>query len=125
MPKRGVFCDDTKFGGHSALYRPEDREQLFIEDFYLPFGGKLRKENRWVQIGEITLWTYIEEIYEQKLSRETGRPALSARPEILLKTCQKQEKDQSKMSKSKRRAVEVSRAGGQTIGCAQRPSVRF
>ncbi len=61
------------------MYRPEDREQLFIEDFYLPFGGKLRKDNRWVRIGEIIPWTYIEEIYAQNLSRETGRPALSAR----------------------------------------------
>ncbi len=61
------------------MYYPKDREQLSMDEFFLPFGGRLRKDNRWVQMGEIMPWEYIEEIYTRNLSGETGRPALSSR----------------------------------------------
>ena len=34
------------------MYRKEDNNQLTFEDFYLPFGGKLRSDNRWVILSE-------------------------------------------------------------------------
>ena len=30
------------------MYRKDDTNQLKFEDFYLPFAGKLRSDNRWV-----------------------------------------------------------------------------
>ena len=61
------------------MYYQEDRDQLTIEDFFQPFGGKLRKDNRWVQLAGIMPWGYIEKVYVQNLSEETGRPAISSR----------------------------------------------
>lgn len=61
------------------MYYPDNREQLSMEEFFLPFGGKLRKANRWVQMAGIMPWDYIEEIYARNLSGETGRAALSSR----------------------------------------------
>lgn len=61
------------------MYYTKDEEQLSMEEFFLPFGGRLRKDNRWVRMTEVMPWDYIEEIYERNLSEETGRPALSSR----------------------------------------------
>jgi len=30
------------------MYYRDNREQLSIEEFFLPFGGRLLKSNRWV-----------------------------------------------------------------------------
>ena len=61
------------------MYYQEDRNQLTIEEFFQPFGGKLRKDNRWVQLAGIMPWEYIEKVYIQNLSEKTGRPAISSR----------------------------------------------
>ena len=61
------------------MYRKDNKEQLTIEDFFLPFGGKLDTKNRWVKLAEITPWDRIEEYYLQSMSQETGRGAISAR----------------------------------------------
>ena len=61
------------------MYYQEDRGQLTIEEFFQPFGGRLRKDNRWVRLAAIMPWEYIEKVYIQNLSEETGRPAISSR----------------------------------------------
>ena len=61
------------------MYRKDNKEQLTIEDFFLPFGGKLDAGNRWVKLLEITPWERIEEYYLQSMSQETGRGAIPAR----------------------------------------------
>ncbi len=61
------------------MYYQEDQDQLSMEEFFLPFGDRLRKDNRWVRLASIVPWARIEEIYIQNLSEETGRPALSSR----------------------------------------------
>ena len=61
------------------MYRKDNKEQLTIEDFFLPFGGKLDAKNRWIKLAEITPWDRIEEYYLQSMSQETGRGAISAR----------------------------------------------
>jgi len=61
------------------MYRKINKEQQTIEDFFLPFGGKLDAKNRWVKLAEITPWDQIEEYYVQSMSQETGRGAISAR----------------------------------------------
>ena len=42
------------------MYYKDDSDQLGIEEFFLPFGGKLKKDNRWVKAAEIMPWSYIE-----------------------------------------------------------------
>ena len=61
------------------MYYQEDREQLSMEEFIQPFGGRLRKDNRWVRLAAIMPWEYIEKVYIQSLSEETGRPAITSR----------------------------------------------
>ena len=61
------------------MYYKDDQDQLGIDEFFLPFGGKLKKDNRWVRMAEIMPWDYIEEVYLQSMSQETGRAAFPAR----------------------------------------------
>ena len=57
----------------------EDRDQLTLDEFFLPFGGRLRKDNRWVKMADMMPWEYIEDVYAQSMSTETGRGAFSSR----------------------------------------------
>ena len=61
------------------MYYRDDREQLSIEEFFLPFGGRLMKSNRWVCLADIMPWEHIEALYVQNMSEETGRPAIPSR----------------------------------------------
>ena len=61
------------------MYYRDNSEQLAMEEFFQPFGGRLRKDNRWVRLADILPWEYIEDIYAKNLSGETGRPAISSR----------------------------------------------
>ena len=65
--------------GVKRMYHRDDSEQLTMEEFFQPFGGRLRKDNRWVCLAGIMPWEYIEDIYTKNLSEETGRPAISSR----------------------------------------------
>ena len=53
------------------MYYKDDRDQLRIDEFFLPFGGKLNKDNRWVCTAGVMPWDYIEEVYLQSMSQET------------------------------------------------------
>jgi len=63
------------------MYRKADREQLTIEDFAMPFGGKLQADNRWVQIANLMPWEMIEDIYASSFKNDNteGRPPISSR----------------------------------------------
>ena len=50
-----------------------------MEEFSLPFGGRLLWDNRWARLAGLMPWEYIEEIYAQNMSGETGHPAISSR----------------------------------------------
>jgi len=53
---------------------------MAFEDFYLPFGGKLRSNNRWVILSKQIPWEEIEEEYEAHFSKDDmGSPAKSSR----------------------------------------------
>ncbi len=39
-----------------------------FEDFYLPFGGKLRSDNRWVVKAKLIPWDEFEESYSKNFS---------------------------------------------------------
>lgn len=61
------------------MYYSTNSDQLMLDDFALPFGGKLRANNRWVKLSQIMPWDHIEQIYMNSMSTETGRPAIPAR----------------------------------------------
>ena len=61
------------------MYRKEFSEQLEFEDFYLPFGGKLSCDNRWVKLSKLLPWEKIEKRYAKNFSRRMGAPAKSVR----------------------------------------------
>lgn len=61
------------------MYSATDNNQLTIEEFFMPFGGKLLKSNRWVKLAAIMPWEWIEGIYMASFESENGRPALPAR----------------------------------------------
>ena len=62
------------------MYRKPDVNQLAFEDFVLPFGGKLCRENRWVILAKHIPWEAVETAYAQQFSQEDlGSPAKSSR----------------------------------------------
>ena len=63
------------------MYRKRDREQMTVEDFIPPFGGKLNAMNRWVIMSKIVPWDMVEDIYAKNFKDENadGRPPISAR----------------------------------------------
>lgn len=62
------------------MYRKTPDNQLAFENFYLPFGGKLNGNNRWVRLAEMIPWELVEEIYAKNFtSSDRGAPAKSAR----------------------------------------------
>jgi transposase, IS5 family len=61
------------------MYRRNDKNQLEFENFYLPFGGKLRGDNRWVRLAKIIPWEELEEEYASLFSDKMGAPAKTFR----------------------------------------------
>ena len=63
----------------TRMYRKDNPNQLTFQDFYLPFGGHLRGDNRWIILSEQIPWCQIEEAYGEQFSEDNGCPAKSAR----------------------------------------------
>jgi hypothetical protein len=62
------------------MYRKPHVNQLAFEDFVLPFGGRLRSDNRWVILAKQIPWAEVETAYAQQFSKEDmGSPAKSSR----------------------------------------------
>ena len=61
------------------MYRTSSPGQLSFENFYLPFGGKLSCENRWVKLSQLIPWENLESLYAEKFSDDIGAPALTVR----------------------------------------------
>jgi hypothetical protein len=57
------------------MYQEKNNEQLEFDNFYLPFSGKLNKENRWIKLSQLIPWDDIEKIYMEKFSPNHGAPA--------------------------------------------------
>ena len=57
------------------MYNRSTPGQLSFENFYLPFGGKLCGENRWVKLAELIPWEKFEAQYAEQLSEDMGAPA--------------------------------------------------
>jgi len=63
----------------TRMYRKDNPNQLTFQDFYLPFGGLLRGDNRWVILAKQIPWDQIEGIYGEQFCQDNGCPAKSAR----------------------------------------------
>jgi len=61
------------------MYRKRNRSQLTLDDFILPFGGKLKAENRWVKLAQMIPWDYVEDIYAKSMCGDNGAGAISSR----------------------------------------------
>ena len=61
------------------MYRKDAPHQLTFENFYLPFGGHLRGDNRWVILADQIPWDQIENAYGQLFCDDNGCPAKPAR----------------------------------------------
>ena len=63
------------------MLRKRDREQMTVEDFVGPIGGKLSAENRWVKMAKVMPWDLIEEIYSKSFKNDNteGRPPIPSR----------------------------------------------
>ncbi len=61
------------------MYQKDNPHQLSFENFYLPFGGHLRGDNRWVILADQIPWCQIEDAYGELFSDDNGCPAKSAR----------------------------------------------
>ena len=57
------------------MYRREHRHQLSFKDFFLPFGGQLSGDNRWIKLAELIPWDELEDDYASQFCKGFGAPA--------------------------------------------------
>jgi hypothetical protein len=56
------------------MYRREHRHQLSLADFFLPFGGKLSGDNRWIKLAELIPWNELRITTLRNSVRVLARP---------------------------------------------------
>jgi transposase, IS5 family len=61
------------------MYKKVEQLETELENFELPFGGKLAEDNRWVIMAKLIPWLEVEEEYAKKFTIEIGAPAKSSR----------------------------------------------
>jgi hypothetical protein len=63
------------------MYQKPDRNQIGMDEFYLPFGGCLSADNRWVKIAKLMPWEMVEDFYAKsfKNKKTDGRRPIPAR----------------------------------------------
>ena len=61
------------------MYRKNNPQQMEFQNFFLPFGGELSGENRWVILAEQIPWQRIDQQYGELFSEDEGCPAKAAR----------------------------------------------
>lgn len=64
--------------GGIKMYR-NPTEQMTLDNFKLPFGGKLDSKNRWVKLVDLIPWDTVEVQYAENFSKENGPTAKPAR----------------------------------------------
>ena len=57
------------------MYRREHRDQLSFKDFFLPFGGQLSGDNRWIKLAELIPWDDLED--DRSEERRVGKECRS------------------------------------------------
>ncbi|WP_319592822.1 IS5 family transposase [Salicibibacter halophilus] len=62
------------------MYHHSEHQMLLPDDFFLPFGGRLNPDNRWVVLASLIPWWKVEEAYKETLKDLTqGNQAYSVR----------------------------------------------
>lgn len=62
------------------MYKNHESQLMIPEDFFLSFGGKLDKENRWVKLAAIIPWWEFEDCYKKNFKpSNSGEQAFSVR----------------------------------------------
>lgn len=62
------------------MYQRTEGQMILPGDFFLPFGGELSEDNRWVLLAQIIPWWKIEEKYARNFKRSLkGQKAVSIR----------------------------------------------
>lgn len=62
------------------MYQRTEGQIILPGDFFLPFGGKLAEDNRWVLLAQIVPWWKVEEKYAKNFKRSLkGQKAVSIR----------------------------------------------
>lgn len=62
------------------MYKNNEKQMMLPDDFFLPFGGKLNKENRWVKLANIIPWWEFEDKHRKNFRiSHTGEQAFSVR----------------------------------------------
>ncbi|WAH37291.1 IS5 family transposase [Alicyclobacillus dauci] len=62
------------------MYSNHQDQQILPGDFFLPFGGRLSEDNRWVQLSYLIPWRRVEQEYSKHFSRDLrGGRAVSVR----------------------------------------------
>lgn len=56
------------------MYRKQAR-QFGFEEFYIPFSGYIRQENRWAVMSRLIPWDDLEDVYRKNFSPGKGAPA--------------------------------------------------
>jgi IS5 family transposase len=58
-------------------YQPEP--QIPLDEFYMDFGGRLSKANRWVKLADMVPWDEVEKRYAEQFTSPVGNPAYPVR----------------------------------------------
>jgi Transposase domain (DUF772) len=61
------------------MYKKVEQLETELENFELPFGGKLSEDNRWVIMAKLIPWLEVEEEYAKKFTILLGAPAKPSR----------------------------------------------
>lgn len=62
------------------MYANHQDQQILPGDFFLPFGGRLSEDNRWVQLSFLIPWRRVEQEYSKHFSKDPrGGRAVSVR----------------------------------------------
>lgn len=66
--------------GATVLYEMTENQLILPDDFFLPFGGKLDKDNRWIALAHLIPWWKAEEKYAKAFKKTfKGQRAVSVR----------------------------------------------
>jgi len=72
------------------MYRREHRDQLSFKEFFLPFGGQLSGDNRWIKLADLIPWDELEDDYASNFCKGFGAPAKPFRMALgalIIKAC--------------------------------------
>lgn len=62
------------------MYKSDEKQIMIADDFFLPFGGKLDKNNIWVKLAGLIPWWEFEDKYKENFKpSNTGEKAFSVR----------------------------------------------